>query len=98
MNEVIYPALRPTYEYLIQYAKLYNIDLTDANQKEIDGDKYGAQPNDINLDICGSIHKYDSELPNYPLINHVIIDLVDWGYDYNEIAEAFANTNLEADN
>lgn len=92
-----YPELVEGYAHLIKMGELYAIDLTDANEKEKHGNAYGAQPNDINLDMCASIHDYNHELPPQNIINFVIDNLTDWGYDFDEIAQAIANTRLEVE-
>lgn len=86
-----YPYLDAEYSHLITIANLYKIDLSEANQKQKDGDKFGAQPNDINLDIAGAIHTFTIEgkgigLPS--MKNFVIAQLCNWGYETEEISKA----------
>lgn len=87
-----YPHLEEKYASAVHIAFVFDIDLTDANEKERDGDKFGSQPNDINLDICGLLSKW-CEVPhpdNKLTINHLTEGLTNWGYEYNEISEAIA--------
>jgi len=84
----LYPYLSEEFCHLVTIAKLYKIDLSDANQKEKDGNKFGAQPNDINLDIAGSIHTFLFGRKNFAedeLKRYVKRQLIDWGYDLDEI-------------
>jgi len=93
-----YPHLIEAYPHLVQLSKLYEIDLSQADSNEKYGNQFGAQPNDINLDICGSIHDYLQAKQSgcdQKIITFVIEDLENWGYDYDEIAEALANSKLE---
>lgn len=100
-----YPDLEPAYAHLIQIAKLYEVDLSHANQSEKDhqkyGNKFGAQEGDINLDLCGAVDDFmGKRLPesqNKSMIDYVIYQLEDWGYESNEIAESIANSKLEVE-
>lgn len=87
-----YPELEAEYSDAVHIAELFDIDLSDANQKEIDGNRFGAQPNDINLDICALLSDW-CKVPhsdNIVTINHLTKELDNWGYEYNEISEAIA--------
>lgn len=53
-----YPALEIEYGYLFKIAKLYNFDLTNANEKQADGGRHGAIEGDIWLDGIALIHQY----------------------------------------
>lgn len=84
----LYPNLNEEYCHLVTIAKLYKIDLSDANQKQKDGDRFGSQPNDINLDIAGSIHAFIFGRKNFAedeLKRYVKRQLIDWDYDLDEI-------------
>ena len=87
-----YHYLSPQFDHLITIAKLYKIDLTDANTKEKNGNRFGAQPNDINLDIAGAIHTFVNEkkhgISDNALRNFVISQLVNWDYETEEIAKS----------
>jgi len=87
-----YPELEVQYANAVKIAWIYDIDLSDANQKERDGNKFGAQPNDINLDICCLLSDW-IKIPHYFIeetLNHLTKELINWGYEYNEISESFA--------
>jgi len=100
-----YPELQSSYAHLIQIAKLYEVDLTKANQSEKDhlqyGNRFGAQEGDINLDLCGAIDDFiGKRLPesqSKSMIDYVIFQLEDWDYESNDIAEAIANSKLEVE-
>ncbi len=98
----MYQYLDQEYGHLVTIAKLYGINLSEADKKEKYGDRFGAQENDINLDLCGTIHVFLDEAPPegfdpLGMKEHAITCLRDWGYPYDDIAEAIANTNLEVE-
>lgn len=91
-----YPYLDPAYKHLVKIAKLYDIDLSKANESERVtrkyGSRFGAQEGDINLDIAGAIHQFTIEMKTgiYPnaMRNFIIVKLLDWGYENDEITKA----------
>lgn len=92
-----YLYLIDVFPHLITIAKLYKIDLSEANIKQKDGDKFGSQPNDINLDIAGSIHAFlfgRKSFAETDLKRYVKRQLLDWDYDLDEIITAMGKVEV----
>ncbi len=89
-----YPSLTLEFEHFFPIAKLYGIDLSDANHKAWGGGRFGAVENDLNLDIVGSIHEWTHETNRkLPLLTFVMANLNNWGYEPKEFLIRLAELN-----
>jgi len=72
---------------LLPIAKLYEIDLHDARDKHRNHGEFGADENDIKLDLTALIHDWQGLERDYrmPIKPFVIEGLLNWGYETDEI-------------
>ena len=78
------------YDYLIKIAKLYEINLTVANNNSADNGRHGSIEGDIYLDLCSALHDFISTDLKTDMRDFVIEKLSSW-YKHDEISEAIAN-------
>lgn len=91
-----YPALElAEYDYLFQWAKIYKIDLTEANEICADGGRHGAPEGDIMLDITHCIDQYMvyTKKKEVTLLEFVKEKLLNWGEEPEDIETAFKKLN-----
>lgn len=88
-----YPSLTVEFGYLFNTAKRYEIDLSDANHSQhFDHYSPSACECSIELDMTALIYEYELASQGKYLVNYIIDALIDWGYPFDEISEAIANT------
>ena len=73
-----YPSLSEDFDHFIPIANLWEIDLTEAEEKhKIDG---VAGEADIWLDVVGSIFDWLGDHEQKSLIDYVMENMENWGY------------------
>lgn len=94
-----YPALKlASLDHCFTVAKLFEIDLTKANEKSADGGRHGSEEGDIFLEIACLIHDFNAEksymmetdkMKKLGLINFIGECLDDWGFEFHDRLQAY---------
>lgn len=90
-----YPALSEDHD-VIKLAEIYNVDLTEANQKVADGGRHGAEEGDIKCEMVGAIllhNKKVSDAIGKTLLEFVKEQLDNWGHESDEIQKVLKDHN-----